>query len=81
MTHMWNKTTGTIYLKSIDNVPIINFKSFYPGFDTLGKHFKIRSTQNSKLNRHYTICNVMRPTYYRALVKSLKEGNDSEFDR
>jgi hypothetical protein len=81
MTHMWNSTTGTIYLKSTDGAPVQNFKSFYPGFDMLGKHFKLRSTSNQKLNRHYTICNVMRPTYYQALVKSLRNGDDSDFGR
>lgn len=64
MTYMWNKTTGTVFLKSIDNYPVVNFKSFYPGFDMLGKHFKLRCVSDKKLNRHYTICNVMRPTYY-----------------
>lgn len=81
MTHMWNSTTGTIYLKSTDGVPVHNFKSFYPGFDMIGKHFKLRSSSNQNLNRHYTICNVMRPTYYHALVKSLRNGDDSDFGR
>jgi hypothetical protein len=62
-------------------LPVQNFKSFYPGFDMLGKHFKLRSTRNSNHNRHYTICNVMRPTYYHALVKSLRSGDDSDFGR
>ena len=81
MTHMWNSTTGTIHLKSVDNFPVPNFKSFYPGFDMLGKHFKIRNIKNQKLSRHYTICNVMRPTYYKALVKSLSENDNQSFER
>lgn len=81
MTHMWNSSTGTVFLKSADNAPVLNFKSFYPGFDMLGKHFKIRCNQNKNLNRHYTICNVMRPTYYKSLVKSLNENDNLSFER
>ena len=81
MTYMWNKTTGTVFLKSIDNYPVVNFKSFYPGFDMLGKHFKLRCVSDKKLNRHYTICNVMRPTYYQALVRSLKENDNNSFEK
>jgi len=47
----------------------------------LGKHFKIRGSSNSNLNRHYTICNVMRPKYYNSLVESLKNGDTSYFSR
>lgn len=81
MTFMWNSSTGTIFLKSIENYPVANFKSFYPGFDMLGKHFKIRCISNKKLNRHYTICNVMRPTYYNSLVKSLRENDNNSFEK
>lgn len=44
LTHMWNSTTGTIFLKSKDKAVVPNFKGFFPGLDMIGKHFKIRSS-------------------------------------
>lgn len=51
-TEMHNSTTGTIYLKKIQQesfienknklVVVPNFKHFFPGVEMIGKYFKIR---------------------------------------
>ena len=43
MTEMWNNTTGTVYLKATEQVKIANFRSFFPGLEMIGKHFKVRA--------------------------------------
>lgn len=78
MTKMWNKTTGTVFLKSIDNNVVPNFRSFYPGVSMIGKHFKLRTSNHMQTNRHYTICNVMRPSLYEPLIDCLTLGDSRE---
>lgn len=63
-THMWNESTGTIFLEQKDKKPHESFKSFYPGVSMIGKHFKLRSLFNKDVHRHYTLCNTMRPQMY-----------------
>lgn len=46
-----------------------------------GKHFKIRSTKNMEVHRHYTICNTMRPQMYNSLLACLKEQQDAHIDK
>jgi hypothetical protein len=93
---MWNATTGTVYLKASENVKVANFRSFFPGLEMIGKHFKVRAfntvdvdavTGKQKfsvfykrpdVNRHYTICNVMRKSFYEPLVDCLQTGNSRE---
>jgi len=43
MTEMWNATTGTVYLKASEQVKVANFRSFFPGLEMIGKHFKVRA--------------------------------------
>lgn len=45
----------------------------------LGKHFRVEwggSLQADRVNRHYTISNVMNPTVYDSVLEALK--NESE---
>ena len=57
MTEMWNESTGTVYLKTFNQMKVANFRSFFPGLEFIGKHFKVRAFNNlnydaskSKLN-------------------------------
>lgn len=69
------KGTKFFKLSSKDKSIMPNVKSFYPGLDTLGKHFTVKWMQShGRAKRHYTICNVMRPEVYNAVVKHLKAG-------
>jgi len=69
---MWNSTTGTVFFENIQGIPLNNFKSFYNEFKYFGKHFKIRSTKNMLVHRHYTICKTMQPEMYNGLLDCLK---------
>ena len=56
-----------------------NCKDFYPGLDTLGKHYTVQWLEShGKARRHYTICNVMKPAVYTKVVQHLKNGNKYE---
>jgi hypothetical protein len=96
MTEMWNTTTGTVYLRAFESVKIGNFRSFFPGLEMIGKHFKVKSCNTVSVdavtgklrwelyetgrdvNRHYTICNVMRRSFYEPLLDCLTTGNSRE---
>jgi len=96
LTEMWNESTGTVYLKTLDQTKVANFRSFFPGLEFIGKHYKVRAFNNfnfdastSKLSykimekkldveRHYTICNVMRRSFYEPLLDCLQTGNSRE---
>jgi hypothetical protein len=44
----------------------------------IGKHFKMRSFANPNVTRHYTVCNVMEPTYYTHMNNALNSNNPVE---
>jgi hypothetical protein len=55
------------------------FRGHYDDERMLGKHFRVEwggSLQADRVNRHYTISNVMNPTVYNAVLESLQ--NDKE---
>ena len=60
-SHLLNKTTKVLYLHSLNSESVPNFKAFYPGLSSLGKHFLVRTLTGNKPARHYTVCNVMQP--------------------
>ena len=66
-----NDDVKTLFMESVDKRPVANFKKHYRGFETLTKHFWIRSLQDRSVIRHYTICNAMDPDLYRAYVLNL----------
>jgi len=70
-THEQNSSTSTIILRNTSNLPVPGFKSYFPGINTIGKHFLVRSLHNKRVHRHYTIANSMRPDFYGALLNSL----------
>lgn len=70
-TKMLNSSTGTIFLENKLKHAVPNFRNFYKGFKMMGKHFKIRSSLNRNVHRHYTICNTMQPAMYTELVECL----------
>ena len=74
-SHMLNRTTKVLYLQEATGKIVPNFKPFYPGLSMLGKHFLVRVLTGTKPARHYTVCNVMRPKVYQALVRALNEGS------
>jgi len=50
------------------------FKSFYDDEKMLGKHFRVEwcgTDSPVRVNRHYTISNVMEPNTYDALLAAL----------
>ena len=59
-----NDNTAIFFFESEDNLPVPNFKEFYPGLRMQSKHFLVRCLDDKKLYRHYTICNAMRPDIY-----------------
>ena len=54
-----NSTTGTIKFENVDNKRVQCFLNFRSGFDSLGKHYKLRSEKNLEVHRQYTISNTM----------------------
>lgn len=44
----------------------------YEDYRVLGKHFRVQSSNNLNLSRHYTICNVMAPYIYRSYLEALR---------
>jgi hypothetical protein len=79
LTNPINKSTATLFFKA--NSVTNNFKSYYPGTQVIGKHFKIRSTDKMELFRHYTVCNAMNPKAYQSYLKALKSGDKRDFER
>jgi hypothetical protein len=73
---MVNNTTKVLYLASKNGTVVPNFKKFYPGLSAIGKHFLVRNLDGKKVARHYTVCNVMRPEVYSALIQMLRKGGD-----
>ena len=65
-----NTNTSTIFLQSVDHEK--HFQSFHSDIRMIGKHFKLRSFANCYVTRHYTICNVMEPTFYSYINDALK---------
>ena len=57
-----------------------NFREFHAGLGFQSKHFLIRSMDNKKLYRHYTICNAMRPEIYKMYVDCLNADSGEGFD-
>jgi hypothetical protein len=49
-----------------------SFRSHYDDFRMVGKHFRVRWEGNINISRHYTVCNVMEPSIYRAYLESLR---------
>jgi hypothetical protein len=45
-TEMWNTSTGTVYLRCSERVKVANFRSYFPGLEMIGKHFKVRCFNN-----------------------------------
>lgn len=72
-SQMVNQTTKVLYLQESNGRIVPNFKPFYPGLSSLGLHFLVRCLTGTKPARHYTVCNVMRPHVYQALVRALNE--------
>lgn len=58
-----------------------NFQSYYSDIRMLGKHFKIMSTENTNVFRHYTVCNAMQPEFYEKLNRTLLASNESEKEK
>jgi hypothetical protein len=71
--HTVNSTTMTLYLKSVESGVVPNFKRYYPGLSMIGKHFTVRSLENKKVTRHYTVSNAMRPEFIHELSKQLSD--------
>lgn len=79
-----NANTKLIVLENVNkDQPVHNFKAFYKSLDYLTKHFLISSVEDndSKVSRHYTICNAMRPDAYMAYLNALKPEVDPDFAR
>ncbi len=57
-----NSLTSVISLRAINGTK--HFKSYYEDQRMIGKHFRLMSSANPNIIRHYTICNVMEPSLY-----------------
>jgi hypothetical protein len=82
LCHDVNATTKTIVFESLEGRIVPNWKKYYPNVDYIGKHFLVRNiaaTDRDSVWRHYTICNAMKPEYYEALIKALKDVNDENY--
>jgi hypothetical protein len=76
-----NELTQVICLQSANGQAVPNFKKFYPGLSMPGKHFLLSNRPGflrSKVSRHYTVCNVMRPKVYQELLRLLRATEGSE---
>lgn len=56
-----NSKVRTFFLETIDKKPVDSFKRFYPGLDYLQKYFFVRTLQDPKVVRQYTVCYTMDP--------------------
>jgi len=75
-----NTTTTTFVLETCNGKPMANVQEFYPGLDTLGKHYLVSSVLNPSIFRQYTTCNAMNPDIYDSLVDALNAGSGKDFN-
>jgi hypothetical protein len=77
-----NKLTRSFVFETVDMKARSNYKAYYPGTNSLTKHFWIRSMKNPNVIRHYTTCNAMAPKFYAELIKNLNDSDKAgKFNR
>lgn len=64
-----NATTANFTFSADSVVP--NFKIYYPGMNTIAKHFLVRSHANKGVFRHYTVSNAMNPAVFKEYLRVL----------
>ena len=72
-----NSTTSAFFLETVENSVKEGFKRYYPGTETLTKHFRVSSVQDPKIFRHYTTCNAMNPPVYQEYLRALRYAMDN----
>ena len=50
-------------------------RSWYTDERLLGKHFRVEASFRPLFSRHYTVCNILKPSLCQELVKALKENS------
>ena len=78
-THKINSTTSTVFLRADSGKPI--FREWSDDIKMIGKHWKVTSSLNNSVTRHYTVANVMNPRVYRDFLCALRSGDSSVIDK
>lgn len=73
-----NQSTRVFTFIAKDQKVVPMFRRFYPGLKMLGKYYLVTNTNGTKVARHYTICNIMRPEVYAELVRLLRAGMNDD---
>jgi hypothetical protein len=65
-----------VFLQSNESESI--FKTQYEDPRMIGKHFRVRNSQNLNVHRHYTVSSVMEPNLYMAYLTALESDDASK---